>query len=282
MLELLSVVMVGIGLGKLVVEVINVGNELLDGRTLNSNLQWMGGRFSELGYVIGRAVIIRDDLREIASAVREALRRKPRWLVISGGLGPTHDDMTLEGVAKALGRRMKVNTEALEMVVEHYEKRMAEKVIERIELTRERIKMAILPEGAKPLRNRIGTAPGVLLKSNSTKIVCLPGVPREMQDIFNNELIPMLIKESKGGKIVMKHVEVEGVLESSMAPLLVEVMQVFKGLYVKSNPKGVEDGKSIVSVDFMADERKGGEKLVNEAVNYFNERLKELKRREEV
>jgi len=63
---LLSVVMVGIGLGKLVVEVINVGNELLDGRTLNSNLQWMGGRFSELGYVIGRAVIIRDDLREIA------------------------------------------------------------------------------------------------------------------------------------------------------------------------------------------------------------------------
>ena len=143
-------VMQGIDLGKPVVEVINVGNELLDGRTLNSNLQWMGSRFSELGYVIRRAVIIRDDLREIASAVKEALRRKPRWLVISGGLGPTHDDITLEGVAKALGRRMKVNTEALEMIVEHYEKRMAEKMIERIELTRERIKMAILPEGAKP------------------------------------------------------------------------------------------------------------------------------------
>ncbi|MEM2992416.1 MAG: molybdopterin-binding protein, partial [Candidatus Caldarchaeum sp.] len=67
---------------QLVAEVINVGNELLDGRTINTNLNWLCGKLSELGYVVRRATIVRDDLNDIAKAVREALRRKPMWLFI--------------------------------------------------------------------------------------------------------------------------------------------------------------------------------------------------------
>jgi nicotinamide-nucleotide amidase len=74
-------------------EVLNVGNELLDGRTVNTNLNWICGRLTQMGYVVRRATVVRDEKSEIARAVKEALRRRPRWLFISGGLGPTHQTL---------------------------------------------------------------------------------------------------------------------------------------------------------------------------------------------
>ncbi|MEM0336658.1 MAG: molybdopterin-binding protein [Candidatus Caldarchaeum sp.] len=259
---------------QLVAEVINVGNELLDGRTINTNLNWLCGKLSELGYVVRRATIVRDDLNDIAKAVREALRRKPMWLFISGGLGPTHDDKTLQAVARALGKRLKLDKEAFESIRRRYLELAEAGVIKDPSLTKERLKMAKLPEGSKPLRNRVGTAPGVLLEKSGVKIVCLPGVPKELMDIFENELRPLLRETAGDRGFLIQQLFVEGVVESRLAPLLVETMKRFKGVYLKSNPKGAEKVSQVI-VDFIAEKK--DEKKLLEAMDYFTKRMQEIK-----
>lgn len=256
-----------------VAEIINVGNELLDGRTVNTNLNWLSGRLSELGYIVSRATIVRDDLTDIAKAVKESLRRRPKWVLISGGLGPTHDDKTLQAVAKALGKRLKLNRDIVEGLRKRYQELAAQGVIKDPSLTKERLKMARLPEGGVPLQNRVGTAPGVLVEKYGVKIVCLPGVPKELMDIFDNVLKPMLEKDSGGGGFLVRNILVEGIVESRLAPLLVETMKKFPGIYLKSNPKGVEK-VSRVLVDFIAE--KSDEPKLVEAMNYFQKRLAEF------
>ncbi|MEM3096320.1 MAG: molybdopterin-binding protein [Nitrososphaerota archaeon] len=259
---------------KLNAEVLNVGNELLDGRTLNTNLHWLCGRLSEIGYVVERATIVRDDVSDIASSVKEALRRRPKWLLISGGLGPTHDDKTLQGVAKALGRVLRLDRVALEMLKTRYEELWKKGLMPSVELTEERLKMARLPVGSKPLVNRVGSAPGVLIELKSTKLVCLPGVPAEMKDIFMNEVKPLMVMESGGQSYVMESVTIKGVFESTLAPLLVETMRRFPQIYLKSNPKGFEEGISAVTVDLIA-LGKDVEK-VGEAKAYLERRVAEI------
>ncbi|MEM4306157.1 MAG: molybdopterin-binding protein, partial [Candidatus Caldarchaeum sp.] len=129
-----------------VVEVINVGNELLDGRTVNTNLNWVCGRLSQLGYTVSRAVVVRDSLKDITAALREALRRRPGWVFMTGGLGPTHDDKTLQAVAKALGRRLVLRSDVVETLRQRYLKLAEKGLIKEPVLTKERLKMARLPE----------------------------------------------------------------------------------------------------------------------------------------
>lgn len=258
---------------RLIAEVINVGNELLDGRTVNTNLSWVCGKLSELGFVVLRATTVRDDKEDIAKALRESLRRRPRWIFLSGGLGPTHDDKTLEAVAKALGKRLKLYDDVVEKLRKRYQELANSGIIKDPTLTPERLKMAKLPEGSTPLENRVGTAPGVLLEKGRVKIVCLPGVPKEFMDIFENQVKPMLAKESGGRGFLTQSIFVEGIVESRLAPLLVEVMKKFAGVYVKSNPKGIEDGSKVV-VDFIADKK--DEQLLYEAMEYFRKRLTEI------
>ena len=238
-----------------IVEIINVGNELLDGRTLNSNLHWLSGQLSMLGYLVSRATIVRDDVEEIAEVLREAFRRRPGWIFVGGGLGPTHDDKTLNGVGRAFGLRLKLNRDALEMLKNRYEEMVRKGLISSYTITKERLKMVKLPEGSTPLRNRKGSAPGVLLERRGVRIVCLPGVPDEMKDIFENEIRPVMERESGGRAYVVERMDVRGVFESSLAPLLVEAMKRFPGVYIKSNPKGFEGNVSVVSLDFISERK---------------------------
>ena len=159
------------------IEILCVGTELLIGKTLNTNAHWLAKRITSLGGEVTRVTVVRDDVNEIASSVEEAMHRKPRFLITIGGLGPTFDDKTLEGVAKALQCELKVDDEALKSVEEKYHTYMREGRIEKAELTPPRIKMAKLPEKAEPLPNPVGTAPGVVIKRDTTTVVALPGVP---------------------------------------------------------------------------------------------------------
>ena len=102
-------------------EIISVGNELLIGKVPNTNVQWLAKRATTLGITVKRVTVIPDDVDETARAIRETLKRKPQFVVTTGGLGPTFDDKTLESIAKALKRRLKVNQVALEMVKEKYQ-----------------------------------------------------------------------------------------------------------------------------------------------------------------
>jgi molybdenum cofactor synthesis domain-containing protein len=226
------------------IEIICIGNELLIGKIANTNAQWLAKRITITGLNVTRITVASDDIAEISTAVKEALKRKPKILITTGGLGPTFDDKTLEGIAKALNQPLKVNSEAIKMVEEKYHQYLKEgRIEEKIELTPPRIKMATLPEKAQPVHNPIGTAPGVLMKHDETTIIALPGVPSEMEAIFDESVQPILKKMAGKAVFYETSLGVDGVMESDLAPLIDRTMRDNPYIYIKSHPGHRGEGK---------------------------------------
>lgn len=219
----------------MIVELLCVGNELLSGITLNSNAHWLGGRIAEAGGVLRRITTVRDDLGEISAAVRESLGRQPDILVTTGGLGATYDDMTLEGVAMALGRKTRLDERAVEMLRRSYARRHLN-----YELNEVRLKMATVPEGSTPLENTVGSAPAVSVSLDGATIFCLQGVPGEMQQAFDDYVLPAI--RQRIGSFYSKEVNymVRGVTEAMLAPALLRLVesQPKEQVYVKTHPQG--------------------------------------------
>lgn len=222
------------------IEILCVGNELLIGSTVNTNAGWLSQEVYKLGCVVARHTVVGDDVDRIAEAVRESLRRRTDLLLVTGGLGPTYDDKTLEGVAKALRRRLEVNQRALKEVEAKYRELAKRGIMTKFELTPARVKMATLPSKSTPIRNPVGTAPAVMIQYKTSKIFCLPGVPAELKAIFVESVAPS-IRQLVGSLFVAEGcLEVKGLLESSLAPILDRVVRKFRGVYVKSHPRGFE------------------------------------------
>ena len=140
--------------------------------------------------------------------------------------------MTLEAVARALGRSLRPDERALAMI--------REKLAQRgVELTRERLKMAYLPEGAEPLENPVGTAPGALIRHGRTILVCLPGVPSEMEGMWSMH-VERMVRELSGMTAADGRLLVVGVPEATLAPLLRRYSEEFENVYIKSHPRGHE------------------------------------------
>lgn len=230
-------------------EIICIGNELLIGKTLNTNTRWLAKRSTTFGIMVKRVTVVDDDVDEVASVVREALSRKPKFIITTGGLGPTFDDKTLEGTAKALNRKLEVNEKALKMVREKYESYVKEGKMERVELTPPRIKMATLPERADPLPNPVGTASGVIIDVGGTFLIALPGVPAEMEAIFDESVAPLLKKEAGELTFFETSMYADGIMESALAPLIDKTMHDNPYVYVKSHPKG-EERKPHIEIHF--------------------------------
>jgi nicotinamide-nucleotide amidase len=219
----------------MIVEVLCIGSELVSGTTLNTNAHWLAGQVASVGGTIKRITVIRDDLAEISAAMKESLARKPGILITTGGLGATYDDMTLEGVARALHKKVALDSRAVEMLEESYAKRSL-----KYELTEARLKMATIPRGSTPIQNSVGSAPAIMEKSGRTKIFCLPGVPSEMHAIFEQNIMPLLKKGV--GAFIAKEVNysVRGVTEASIAPALAKIVEPhpLQEVYLKTHPRG--------------------------------------------
>jgi molybdenum cofactor synthesis domain-containing protein len=222
------------------VEIISAGNELLIGKTLNTNAQWLAKRLTVLGLNVRRMVTVSDDIEEIETAVKEAISRRPDFLITTGGLGPTFDDKTLEGIAKALNVVLALNADALKMIQDKYRKYAKQQGLKKIELTPARVKMAKLPKGAKPLPNPLGTAPGVQAKYDKVLIISLPGVPPEMEAIFKNSVAPAIREFTGDVTFFEASLGISGLMESELAPIIDRVMRDNSYVYIKSHPKGAE------------------------------------------
>ena len=229
-------------------ELLFIGNELLIGKTLNTNSQWLTRVITSLGGICYRMTVVRDELDEISNAVKEILSRAPRFLIISGGLGPTYDDITLEGLSGAVDKPLVINETALAWVTEKYEELQKRGRITNTEMTPSRVKMAQLPLASKPLYNPVGTAPGVLLEQGKTKIICLPGVPQELEAIFEGSVKTEIVQEIGEYVFLESSFLVKGIGESALAPLIDEVRaRYFPYIYVKSHPRRDQPG---VHVEF--------------------------------
>jgi len=220
----------------------------LVGKTVNTNASWLAREITSLGGSINRVITVSDDMREIREAARTILARRPDFLLTSGGLGPTFDDVTIEGLSKALELRLKVNKEALNQVRTRYREIYSSR---RFALTKFRVKMATLPIGAKPLLNPLGTAPGMALQVRKTLVVCLPGVPRELRAMFSRHIAPIIRLKARTEGYVSRALHVQGIFESELAPLINRVMKRYPEVYVKSHPQGGE-GRAVsrIELDF--------------------------------
>jgi len=253
-------------------EIISIGNELLIGHTLDTNSHWIAKHLTRLGWILERVTQLRDCLDSIKSGVRGSLKRDPAVLITIGGLGPTHDDMTLAGIARAVGRPLRLNKEALQLVKEHY-RRLESKP----KLTKYRTKMATLPQGSAPLPNPVGTAPGVKMQKSGTTLFSLPGVPSEMKAIFRASIIPY-IESFHTARPREIEVRITGIIESALAPVLDQARKIYPKLYFKSHPRGRETGIRPLILLHIYNIEPGAEEGISEAAAYVMAQLARIGR----
>ncbi len=194
-------------------ELIFTGDELLRGDIVNTNQAYLGQRLLDLGVFARRSVCVEDDLGAIARAVSDSLSRQPEVLVLSGGLGPTEDDLTREATAAAL-----------EVPLEHHEELLAQ-IRERFQARGYRMsesnrKQASLPQGAVPIP-LAGTAPGFYVEAGKTLVVALPGVPWELKEMWEGTVEPLLrTRAGRGSGHLVKRILTFGIGESLLAEKL--------------------------------------------------------------
>jgi nicotinamide-nucleotide amidase len=215
--------------------ILTIGNEVLDGLVLDTNANWMEIRLTALSAEINRLVGVRDIKEEIGAAL-DFLVGNCQLVVTSGGLGPTHDDMTLESIASHLALPLIEDKDALAIVERQYKMLSDKGIVADSAISEPRRKMARIPEGSIPLDNLVGGAPGVMLEVNDTTIFCLPGVPAELKFIFENSVKPW-VDERVSEVYVEKIVEFGFKDESRFAPYIDRAMKKMPGVYIKSMPR---------------------------------------------
>ena len=216
------------------VELFTIGNEILIGDIQDTNTNWLCKQINELGGLVVRATMLRDTFEEIAAEIKAALGRGTGVIITSGGLGPTADDLTLAAVANGAGVEARLHAQARQMIKASYDEMAARGIMAQGGLNPAREKMAWLPEGASPLHNPVGTAPGVIFTIGTSTIISLPGVPSELKGIFSSSLQPFLDKKFQGGVAVAHTIVVTCNDESIMEPVLSRVTTDHPDVYIKS------------------------------------------------
>lgn len=256
------------------VEIIAVGREILTGRTLDTNSNWLAKRITALGGDVKRMVAVDDEIPSISRELKAALRNRSRLIVTTGGLGPTTDDKTLEAVAKAAGLKMQLDPKALDFVKRRYAFFKEQGFVDSDEVTASRKKMAILPKGSEMLSNTVGAAPGVKLYVESTLIALLPGVPKEMRAIFEEVLLHHL--RELFGRSFSRERTITTRLgdESQLGEILEKVMKVVPRVYLKSRPTRFgKDVRLAVTLTATGDDADEVEGRIQAAVSEIEKRL---------
>lgn len=208
---------------------ISIGNELLNGRTVNSNATFIGGRLYEIGVITRKIITVRDEAGEIVDALRHSLK-VAEVVILTGGLGPTHDDITKTTVADYFHSPLVLNEGILKKVEERFRQRG-------LEMPAVNRNQAMLPEKAIPLENSVGTAPGLYFRQDDRHIFVLPGVPREMKFLIDHSVIPILREGNLPGKVEVHYYRTTGITESKLYEICREFFEGYPGYEIAFLPK---------------------------------------------
>lgn len=256
------------------VEIIAIGNELLLGDVLDTNTNWLCKRITGVGGQVTRAAMVRDDLQAIVAEVRSALDRGLELIITTGGLGPTGDDITLQCIAEATGRPLRLDDEALNLVEARYEDLADKGYVDDSALTDAREKMAYIPQASTPIANPVGAAPAVVIELNDSTLVSLPGVPEELKGIYEDTLQPTL--KSIFGE---SYYQERGIIarcgdESMLAPILKEVVEEHPAVYVKSRARRFgPEVKILITLSAAGGDREEVEAEIDGSVEHLTKRL---------
>lgn len=198
-------------------EIISTGTELLLGKTLNTSAFYLTGQLSGLGMEVVYHTTVGDNQARLLEALERALTRS-QMVFLTGGLGPTADDMTKEVVANVLGLDMESNKDCMDRIKSFYN--------DKLSLPPGSEKQALFPAGAKILLNEQGTAPGAIIEKNGKYCVIMPGPPSEMKAMFDYHVLPQLQDILKGDqeRMYVRVLKVFGLGESELEQQISDVM----------------------------------------------------------
>lgn len=214
--------------------IVVVGDEILAGHVHDANTYFVASRLAALGHRLRRATVVGDRPDEIADTLRRELAEKRDIVFVCGGLGPTHDDRTMEGVALALGRELEECTalaDRINTIAEHVKLQKFEGDPLGVATLQ---KMALAPAGSEALTSSAWFIPAVALREGDATIVILPGPPRELQVVFRDAVEPKFLEGS--GAIVWREEVEHHFPESAIASALNELEREFPAVQIGSYP----------------------------------------------
>ncbi len=198
------------------ISIITIGNELISGQRVDTNSVWLSLRLLQSGFDVAEKIAVGDDVADITECIGFAAA-KSDIILITGGLGPTDDDLTREAVARFCEVGLEFKQELFERIRDYFSRRG-------IEMAARNSSQAYLPATAECLPNCCGTAPGFKIKKENTLIYAMPGVPSEMKAMFEVEIMPQLQAFITGGVVVCRKLKCIGIGESSLAEKIGDIM----------------------------------------------------------
>lgn len=205
----------------MVVELISVGTEILLGNIVNTNAAYLAEECAALGLSCYYQTVVGDNRERLSATLRTGLERSD-ILILSGGLGPTQDDLTKETAAEVFGQPLIMDEHSLQRIVDYFTERG-------LEMTENNRKQALVPQGATVVDNANGTAPGLILEKDGKRMILLPGPPNELKPMFENIIRPFLSELTNGGEkavIFSRTVKICGVGESKVESQIMDLVQL--------------------------------------------------------
>ena len=247
-------------------EIIAIGSELVSGQSLDTNSQWVSRRLAALGVSARFHSTVSDDMLENVEAFRFAFGRAG-LVVVTGGLGPTQDDLTREALARAAGVSLVEDADSLAAIAAMFASRGREMP------ERNRVQ-ALFPSGSEPLPNRVGTAPGVWMSVGGVRVACLPGVPHEMKIMFDEQVAPRLRTLGLASRVIVERkINLFGKGESDVESLALDLTARGRNPEVGIT---VHDATISFRVSAEGDTREDAERLIEPTLALIRERFGHL------
>lgn len=243
-------------------EIIAVGTELLLGQIANTNAQFLAKHLSTLGYHHHFQTVVGDNAERLKHVLDVATSRSD-LIILTGGLGPTKDDLTKEVVAEFLNETLVIHEPSLQFIEQYFIK------VNR-PMTENNKKQALVINNAHVLMNHNGMAPGMVYEAENKQFVLLPGPPKEMIPMVENELIPYILKGKETNTIVSKELKFFGIGESILETKIIDLLEN------QSNPTIAplaSEGEVMLRVTASAEDEVAANKLIEQAEHQIRERV---------
>ncbi|MBQ7044571.1 MAG: competence/damage-inducible protein A [Clostridia bacterium] len=241
-------------------EIISVGTELLLGDILNTDAQFLAQELARLGFSVMHQSVVGDNHDRLLASLNHAAQRSD-IIILSGGLGPTPDDITKEVACEFFSKELVLHKESLERMTKYFTNKG-------LEMPESNKKQAMLPADCVVFENNNGTAPGLGMEKNGKHILLLPGPPRELKPMFFESAVPYLKRFSD--KIIISHnVRTFGIGESAMSQLVEDLLE-------SENPTVApyaKDGEALLRVTAMADNEAEADRLCAPVIEEITKRL---------